>query len=218
LIILQLLLVATWPFRMAAGLHAADTLDVARLPVAPVVDGRANEREYGKPTLEFSTAAGNVRVWVGQHGDFIHLAAVVPDSTFYWGDDFVVSVDPDGSGGASPGIGDRQWYLRRVLDSSVATVADHGRWYSRGNEPPMLGATRHQPDWDVASTSSATEWTVELRIRTAAVKAGTGAPRIAFRTYNDRPSGWWSWPAPPPGEPAQRVEQSPALWVPLRVR
>lgn len=90
----------------------------------------------------------------------IYFAATIPDSTFHWGDDFVVSLDPNGSGGGSPGAGDQQWYLRRVLDSIVVALAENGRWYSQGHEPPMLGSSRHDADWDVASTSSSSEWTI----------------------------------------------------------
>jgi hypothetical protein len=43
-------------------------------------------------------------------------------------------------------------------------------------------------------------------------------PRIAFRTYNSGPRGWWSWPAPPAGTPAQRVERDPRLWALLSFR
>jgi hypothetical protein len=215
--LLHLLASASCLIGAAAGPRSSDTLAVARLAAAPVVDGRVGQREYGTPTLDFATAAGDVRVWLGRQGDFIYLAAILPDSTFYWGDDFVISLDPDGSGGSSPGEGDRQWYVRRVLDSSVVAVANQGSWFPPSHQPAVLGSTHHYPDWDVAVTSSATEWTVELRVRAAVLRPGLAAPRIAFRTYNDQPAGWWSWPAPPPGVPAQRVEQSPDLWAPMRL-
>ena len=208
---LHLLVSAAWLLGAPHSLSPADTLDVARLPLAPTIDGRVNEREYGLPALHVVTGAGEVRVWVARHGDFIYLAATIPDSTFYWGDDFVASLNPNGAGGTGPGDGDRQWYLRRVLDSSVVAIAENGRWYSPGHEPPMLGSTRHHPDWDVASTSSRSGWTVELRIREAVVKSGPGAPRLAVRTYNDRPRGWWSWPEATAAVSAQRVERTPDL-------
>ena len=198
--------------------RATDTLDVARLAAAPVLDGSVGRREYGTPALSIPTAAGDVRVWIGRHGDFVHVAAVLPDSTFYWGDDFVVSLDPRGIGGETPGAGARQWYLRRTLDSSIVATAVNGRWQQPGTTPPMLGATRHHAEWDVASASSASGWSVELRIRTSAVRTGDAAPRIAFRTFNDAPQGWWSWPAAPSGVPAQRVERSPSLWAPMALR
>jgi hypothetical protein len=197
---------------------AADTLRVARVATAPLLDGQVDAREYGPSALSLVTAAGTVRVWIARHDDFVYIAADLPDSTFYWGDDFVVSLDGAGRGGTSPNAGSRQWYLRRLLDSSVVSTAVAGRWSTPGHEPSMLGPTRHHDDWDVASSSSPTGWMVELRIRVAALDVGPGAPRLAFRTYNDRPSGWWSWPTPPAGVPPQRVERTPDLWVPIRLQ
>lgn len=138
----------------------ADTLNVSRLPLEPVLDGRVGAREYGIPAVDLRTAAGDVHVWIGRMAANIYFAATIPDSTFHWGDDFVVSLDPNGSGGGSPGAGDQQWYLRRVLDSIVVALAENGRWYSQGHEPPMLGSSRHDADWDVASTSSSSERTI----------------------------------------------------------
>jgi hypothetical protein len=95
----------------------------------------------------------------------------------------------------------------------VVTVARAGRWSTPGHEPPPLGRTRRGADWEVASTSSDSGWAVELRFRAPA--PGALPPRIALRTYNDRPQGWWSWPAPPESTRATRVERTPNLWVPL---
>lgn len=199
------------------GVRSADTLRVSHLVDAPALDGHVSEREHGRAALELETAAGRVRVWVGQHDDFVYIAADLPDSTFYWGDDFVVSLDPTGRGGANPTPGSRQWYLRRVLDSSRVAAADAGRWSSPGREPLALGPTRHHTDWDVASSSSPTGWMVELRIRVVLLTVGPAAPRLAFRTYNDQPAGWWSWPGPPADVPPQRVEHTPDLWIPVRL-
>src|SRR5690348_8721731 len=102
-----------------AGLCAcapADTLDVRTLARAPILDGSADDAEYGGSTLRLTTAAGEVKAWIGRRDGYVYIAAALPDTSFYWGDDLVVSIDPDGSGGASPGNGDRQWYLRRTLD------------------------------------------------------------------------------------------------------
>lgn len=206
-----------WCVGMSFSVPSADTLRVARLADAPTLDGQVSEQEHGPVAFELETASGRVRVWIGQHTDFVYVAADIPDSTFYWGDDFVVSLDPTGRGGANPTTGSRQWYLRRVLDSSFTATAEAGRWFSPGHDPAVLGTTRHHADWDVASRSSPTGWMVELRIRIAGVKVGPNAPRLAFRTYNDRPVGWWSWPSPPPGVPPQCVERMPDLWIPLRL-
>jgi hypothetical protein len=194
-----------------------DTITVMALPAAPTMDGRVGDREYGDQPIRIQAGGGDAHVWVARHGGFIYIAATLPDSTFYWGDDFVVSLDADGSADASPQPGDRQWYLRRTLDSSVVFAAVTGSWNTPGQQPPMLGSTRHDADWDVASASSRTGWSVELRVRDGVLAASGGAlPRLAFRTYNNGPNGWWSWPEPPAGTPAQRVERSPEFWVPLR--
>jgi hypothetical protein len=47
---------------------------------------------------------GEVRVWVVRAGGAIHVAAAIPDSTFYWGDDLVVSLDV-GAAETRPGRG-----------------------------------------------------------------------------------------------------------------
>ncbi|HEX2205029.1 MAG TPA: hypothetical protein VHG91_17090 [Longimicrobium sp.] len=193
----------------------------------PALDGDVSEDEYGAPTIVLPTGAGEAKVWVTRSGASVYIAAVLPDSTFYWGDDFVVSVDPAGDAGAAPGAGDRQWYLRRALDSSaVLTAPGTGRWHAPDASPPMLGGVRSGADWQVAARSEAARWTVELRVDAAAfglpAAEGTGqssrpGPRLALRTYNDAPHGWWSWPAPPAGVPAVRVERSPELWAEVRL-
>lgn len=196
----------------------ADTVAVPTLARAPRLDGAVHPDEYGKPALRIPTAQGEVCVWIGRRDGYIHVAATLPDSTFYWGDDLVISVDPDGSGGDVPGPGDRQWYLRRTIDSSVVFAADSGRWSAPDHRPRTLGASRHHEDWDVAATTHADHWEVELRIREAVVAPAGAAPRLALRTYDDRPHGWRSWPAPPSAVPAQRVERMPRLWIPIVLR
>jgi hypothetical protein len=195
-------------------LAPTDSLDVRRLARAPMLDGRVDGAEYGAPAIRIPTAAGEVTAWVGRHDGYVYVAATLPDSSFYWGDDLVVSIDPDGSGGPNPGDGDRQWYLRRMLDSSVVLTATGGRWETPGRPTPSLGPMRHHADWDVASSSTRSGWAIELRIRESVLSA----PRLALRTYNSAPQGWWSWPAPAAGVPAQRVERNPDAWVVLRLR
>ncbi len=190
-------------------------MPVAPLASAPVVDGRIAAAEYALPAITIATASGDVRVRLGVHGDFLYVGATLPDSTFYWGDDLVISIDPDGSGGDSPDINDRQWYVRRILDSSVVTTVREktGGWSSAGDAATMLGQLRDGIDWKVASTSDESGWMVELRISRAALPS----PGIAVRTYNDRPHGWWSWPLPPTGTAPARVERVPRLWIPLQL-
>ena len=186
---------------------------VRRLAEAPVLDGHA-EASYGSPTLRLPAANGDVLVWIAVHGEFVFVAARIPDSTFYWGDDLVLSVDPDGSGGDRPGDGDRQWYLRRVLDSSVVSQAVNGTWRAPGR-PPTLGAARKGAGWEVATRSTPSEWSIELRLARADVQRCTARARVALRTYNDQPHGWWSWPAAPEGHTPTHVEGTPSLWIPL---
>lgn len=215
------------PAPAALGGDTARVVEARVLARAPTLDGEVSEDEYGAPTLVLPTAAGEAKVWVTRSGASVYIAAVLPDSTFYWGDDFVVSVDPNGDAGGAPGAGDRQWYLRRSVDSSaVVTAPGTGRWHAPDTLPPMLGGARSGADWRVAARSEAARWTVELRVDaaafglTAAEDTGTSsrpAPRLALRTYNDAPHGWWSWPAPPVGVPAVRVERSPDLWTEVRL-
>ena len=196
-----------------SALLASDTLRATTLPNAPTLDGRVAPNEYGAPALRIATSSGDVPVWIARRDGFVYIATMIADSSFYWGDDFVVSVDPMGGSRTGVPAGARQWYLRRTLDSSIVTIAPengNGRWYT--TEPSALGARREDRDWNVASTSTVSGWSVELRIRESAFRAGADSPRVAFRTYNDAPRGWWSSPAPPPGTPAQRVERSAELW------
>lgn len=197
----------------------SDSADVQRLAAPPRLDGRIDPGEYGGVSLALPTAAGVVQVWLGHRDGFLYVAAELPDTTYYWGDDLVVSLDVDGSGGAAPGVGDRQWYLRRMMDSSVVSVvtpASKGAWSVADATSLSLGQQRGGGDWEVASSSSAGSWWIELRIRERAVRCGERAPRLALRTFNDSPQGWWSWPTPPERMPAHRVERVPDLWVPLR--
>jgi hypothetical protein len=192
-------------------------LDVAALASAPILDGRVGSEEYGAPVIRIGTAAGDVEVRMGRAGGSVYVAATLPDTSFYWGDDFVVSLDHDGSGGSDPGAGDRQWYLRRVLDSSVVATAEGGAWHRPGTPFIMLGPSRSGDDWSVASMSNDAGWTLELRIDERTFRTGEARARIAFRTYNSAPHGWWSWPPPPSGERPQRVERNPGTWIPVQL-
>ena len=74
---------------------------------------------YGQPQLRLRTRQGTALVWLLRSRDTFFVAATLPDSTPYWGDDVVLSVDTRGDGGSSPQHDDFQWYLRRATDSSV---------------------------------------------------------------------------------------------------
>ena len=57
---------------------------------------------YGPPQLHIRTPQGVARVWLLRAADTFFVAATIPDSTWYWGDDFVVSLDTRGDGGDNP--------------------------------------------------------------------------------------------------------------------
>ena len=198
---------------------AAQAITVATASKAPVVDGRIAPKEYGAPSVRIALAAGEATVWLTRHGGYVYIAALLPDTSMYWGDDFVVNLDANGSGGAAPDIGDRQWYLRRVLDSSVVFVVDaaaKGRWLPPGVTPPLLGRARHTKEWDLAASSSPREWYVELRVSEKLFAPGR-QPRISFRTYNDKPRGWYTFPQALDGKPLS-MERVPDQWIPLQLR
>lgn len=195
-----------------------DTLTITHRADPPALDGRISQHEYGDPSIRLPAGGGHVIVWLAQTPGWIHIAATLPDSSFYWGDDLVIGLDPDGSGGEHPGAGDRQWYLRRVLDSSVVIVSSGGLWQETRQESPRLGARRMNQNWELASSSTAASWSLELRIRDTVFQSGGAPARFALRTYNDQPAGWWSWPEPPDGVSAREVENRPSLWRVVRVK
>jgi hypothetical protein len=68
----------------------------------------------------------------------------------------------------------------------------------------------------VAATSSPREWNVELRVSEKLFIAGA-PPRISFRTYNDKPRGWYTWPQALDGKPLS-MERVPEQWIRLQLR
>src|SRR5664279_2591482 len=110
---------------MLAGLIAAaclmmggDTLRVRHLTSTPDFDG-GSWTGYGVPAITIPTVQGGVRIWAVRVADTVYIAARMSDSSYYWGDDLVISVDPLGDRTPAPGHDDTQWYLRRMTDSSV---------------------------------------------------------------------------------------------------
>jgi hypothetical protein len=192
-----------------------DTIVAARVTGAPVLDGVVGQREYGAPTVTLMAPQGTIRIWVQADTSFYYIAALLPDSTYYWGDDFVVSLDPTGERQPNLDSQDRQWYVRRAADSSVVNTVTRGRWVAFGTG--ALGARRAGPGWKVQVGSSAIAWSVELRIARPVPGRSPGAPRIAFRVYDDRPAGWVAWPRPPVGVTPREVETHPNLWATLRL-
>jgi hypothetical protein len=192
-----------------------DTLRIARAGSAPVFDGVASLAEYGPPAVTLTTQQGAVRVWAVRVADTAYVAARLDDSTFYWGDDFVLSLDPLGDQTPAPGHDDVQWYVRRVLDSSVVYQGRHGRWMPPGDDPDWrLGSLREEVSWTVKSASDRGGWSVEIRLPLEWFGDRTGRrARVGVRTYDDSPHAWYAWPAPREGERPTRIEQLPERWA-----
>jgi hypothetical protein len=200
---------------VAAGFIAGgDTLRVRHLDSPPDFDG-ASWTAYGAPAITIPTAQGGARIWAIRVADTVYITARISDSTYYWGDDLVISLDPLGDRTPAPGHDDTQWYLRRLTDSSVVNQGRHGRWMPPGDDPDWhLGASRGAGGWELASSSDAAGWSVELRLPVEWLADSTGRrAAIAFRTYDNSPSAWYAWPVPLPGEQPTRVEMLPARWA-----
>ena len=135
-----------------------------------------------------------------------------------WGDDFVISLDTRGDAASNPQQDDFQWYFRRSIDSSVVYRGRDGRWEAPRADPDWrLGRARDGAGWAVESRGSGAGWTLLLRLdREWFVGENGRIPRMAFRVYDDRPAGWFSFPGPGHGEPGTVVEQAPSRWMPVR--
>jgi hypothetical protein len=196
-----------------------DTLRVRPIAQPPSPNARIDSAALGQPSLRIRTGQGWAKIWVLQSTDTVFIAAAIPDTTPYWGDDVVVSLDTRGDGAPTLQHDDFQLDFRRVLDSSVVFRGRNGRWEPpRGDPDWRLGADRSGGGWEVRGAGGARGWTLLLRLDPAwfAGEAERLA-RIAFRVYDDSPGGWFSWPLPPPGAPATAVEGTPELWSPVQV-
>jgi hypothetical protein len=198
----------------------ADTLTMRSIANPP---GSATAHEiisYGLPQLRIRTGQGFAPVWLLRSRDTVFIAVVIPDSTPYWGDDFVVSLDTRGDGAPSPQHDDFQLYFRRVIDSSVVYRGRNGRWEPpRGDPDWRLGVDRSGGGWEISGGDDRRRWSLLVRLDPAWFAGESGRlARIAFRVYDDSPGGWYSWPLPPPGAPAKIVEDNPSLWGPVQTR
>jgi hypothetical protein len=193
---------------------ATDTVRVLPMELAPVFDGRADTAEYGRPSLTIPRPGGEVLVWLRSHGGQIYLAASMADSTWYWGDDLVISLDTRGDRAPGPQHDDFQWYFRRVLDSSVVFRGEAGKWRAPRDDPDWrLGHDREGGGWEVRSADGREGWSLELRLDAAYFgEAGAGHPGLAFRVYDDDPHGWHTWPSPVGTRQPTEVERRPDLW------
>jgi len=119
-----LLLVASW----------IDTLPIPAARQAPAFDARADSAEYGAPSIVLSRPAGELCLWVRSYQGQVYIAAFLPDSTFNWGADLVISLDTGGNragwrGRRCPASGNRpRW-------SGVPISGQWSSWPSRRARP-----------------------------------------------------------------------------------
>jgi hypothetical protein len=195
-----------------------DTIRIRDTQSSPPPGRLLDTVQYGSSQIRLRTGQGTARIWLLRARDTVFLAAIIPDTTRYWGDDFVVSLHTDGQAAPLPQHEDFQLYFRRMLDSSVVFRGRNGRWEPPRDDPDWrLGPARAGGGWEISSVDDAGSWGVLLRLDPAWLAAdGNSAPRIAFRIYDDKPGGWFSWPSPAAGEPATVIERSPARWARVR--
>ncbi len=195
-------------------------LQVAPRAIAPVrlvesVPATAGSiGSLGEPSVRIRTGQGTAEIWLLRTRDSAFVAARIADSTYYWGDDLVISLDVSGNGGTVPGHDDFQWYFRRALDSSVVYRGRGGRWEApRGDPDWRLAASREGGGWTVDGRSDTAGWSLLMRLDGAWFNGEAGRrPGIAFRVYDDSPGGWFAWPAPGPGQQPAAVEAVPDRW------
>ena len=202
----------------ALQVASTDTVVIRTLDRSPLPGEVGDSVRYGRPQVHIPTRQGTALVWLLRSADTVFVAARIPDSTPYWGDDFVVSLDTRGDAATSPQHDDFQLYFRRVLDSSVVFRGRNGRWEPpRGDPDWRLGSERAGGGWEVSATGGARGWSLLLRLDPAWFAGESGRlPRLAFRIYDDAPSGWFASPPPRGNLPPSSVEQMPVLWSPVR--
>jgi hypothetical protein len=204
-----------FPILLTLALQAAphDTVPVRLVDSVPA-DAVSSAAALGDPALRIGTGQGAASIWLLRTRDSAFVVARIPDSTYYWGDDLVISLDVSGDRGTVPGRDDFQWYFRRMLDSSVVYRGRGGRWEApRGDPDWRLGSSREGGGWTVASRSDAPGWSLVLRLDAAWLSGEEGRrPGVAFRIYDDSPSGWYAWPPPTGGKQPAGVEKVPDRW------
>jgi hypothetical protein len=197
---------------------SGDTLLIRAIDHPPSATASIDSAALGPPQLRMRTGQGLASVWVLRASDTVFVAARISDSTSYWGDDFVISLDTRGDAGSTPQHDDFQLYFRRTLDSSVVFRGRNGRWEPPRNDPDWrLGASRSGGGWEVSGRTDRSGWSLVVRMDPAWFAGEAGhLPRIAFRVYDNSPSGWFTWPLS--GDLAQpsSVENTPNLWAPIR--
>lgn len=199
-------------------LLSPDTLQIRSIPAPPASEGIVDSASYGPPQIRLPNRQGAALIWLLRSRDTFFVAVRMPDSTPYWGDDFVLSIDTRGDGGSGPQHDDFQWYLRRTLDSSVVFRGRSGRWEPPKGDPDWrLGQARSGGGWEVSGRDGNRGWSVLLRLDPAWLEGAEGRlPRVAFRIFDNDPQGWFAWPLPPGTAQASSVEQRPDVWIPIR--
>ena len=195
-----------------------DTISVRSIGKPPAPGAVVDSVLYGPPQLKLRTRQGVARIWLLRATDTFFVAASIPDSSPYWGDDFVVSLDTRGDGGSNPQHDDFQLYFRRTMDSSVVFRGRQGRWEPPKGDPDWrLGAERSGGGWEVSGRDSYNGWSLLLRLDPVWLEGAEGRlPRLAVRIYDDDPQGWFAWPLPPGTPQASSVERIPDQWAVLR--
>ena len=205
------------PLLWALQVSSADTLEIRSIERPPLPGEAIDSGRLGSPQIRLRTRQGTALVWLLRAADTVFVAVGIPDSSLYWGDDFVLSLDTQGDGAPTPQHDDFQWYFRRVLDSSVVFRGRNGRWEPPRNDPDWrLGRERAGGGWEVSGRNGPGGWSLLLRLDPAWFTGGESRlPRVAFRIYDDAPGGWYAWPLPLGNAPAVTVEQTPAFWIPV---
>jgi hypothetical protein len=202
----------------ALQVASTDTIVIRTLDRAPLRGEVGDSLRYGRPQVRIPTRQGTALVWLVRSMDTVFVAASIPDSTVYWGDDFVLSLDTRGDAAASPRHDDFQLYFRRALDSSVVFRGRDGRWEPPRYDPDWrLGSDRAGGGWEVSERDDGYGWSLLRRLDPAWLQGAEGRlPRLALRIYDNEPQGWFAWPLPPGTPQPSSVEHTPDLWAPIR--
>ena len=198
-----------------------DTLRLRSVERPPPAGGPVDSVVWGVPQVRIATGQGAASVWLLRWSDTVFVVAAIPDSTPSWRDELAISFDVAGDRPSRPEHQNFQWSFRRLLDSSVVYRGRNGRWEPPRDDPDWrLGGERSGGGWEVSASESGREWVVIVRMDPAwfAGQSEGRRPAIAFRIYDDAPSGWFAWPDPHSGAGATLVERTPALWVPVQER
>lgn len=168
-----------------------DTLQIRSIPAPPTPEEAVDSTGYGPPQLRLRTRQGAALIRLLRSRDTFFVAATIPDSTPYWGDDFVLSIDTRGDGGDNPQHDDFQLYFRRTLDSSVVFRGRLGRWEPPKGDPDWrLGAERSGGGWEVSARDGAKGWSLLLRLDPAWLEGAERKIAPACRQdLRQRPAG-----------------------------